>query len=103
MELPKDGCAFGLSIDSGGLRGLIPARILAEIEKRTGRHIASFFDVMGGSSTGGLITSGLLHEDKATKAPKLTANQIYKKYETAYSDIFTEFTGDLPEEISFNL
>ena len=29
-----------LSIDGGGIRGLIPALVLAEIEARTGRRIA---------------------------------------------------------------
>ena len=44
-----------LSIDGGGIRGIIPATILAEIEGRTNRAIASLFDLMAGTSTGGLI------------------------------------------------
>ena len=42
--IPGSHMIFGLSIDGGGLTGIIPARILAEIEKRTGKYIASFFD-----------------------------------------------------------
>jgi len=35
-----------LSIDGGGIRGLIPALVLAEIEKRTGQSISSLFDLV---------------------------------------------------------
>ena len=31
-----------LSIDGGGIRGIIPAMVLADIERRTGRRIADF-------------------------------------------------------------
>lgn len=48
-----------LAIDGGGIRGLIPAIMLAEIEKRTGRRIADLFDVVAGTSTGGLLALGL--------------------------------------------
>jgi uncharacterized protein len=48
-----------LSIDGGGIRGIIPATILAEIERRTGKPISSLFDLIAGTSTGGIITLGL--------------------------------------------
>lgn len=48
-----------LSIDGGGIRGIIPALILAEIEKRTKQQIFSLFDLFAGTSTGGIITLGL--------------------------------------------
>ncbi len=48
-----------LSIDGGGIRGLIPALVLAEIEKRTGRAIADCFDLIAGTSTGGILALGL--------------------------------------------
>ena len=44
-----------LSIDGGGIRGIIPALILAEIEKRVGRPAAQLFDLAAGTSTGGII------------------------------------------------
>ena len=44
-----------LSIDGGGVKGLIPARILQYIEKKTGKKISEIFDVFVGTSTGGLI------------------------------------------------
>ncbi|HEY3086686.1 MAG TPA: patatin-like phospholipase family protein [Jatrophihabitantaceae bacterium] len=48
-----------LSIDGGGMRGIIPAMILAEIERRTKRPIAKLFDLITGTSTGGIIALGL--------------------------------------------
>ena len=48
-----------LSIDGGGFRGIIPAMILAEIERRTGHRIAEMFDLIAGTSTGGILALGL--------------------------------------------
>jgi len=48
-----------LSIDGGGIRGLIPALVLAELEKQAGRPIAELFDLIVGTSTGGIIALGL--------------------------------------------
>ena len=48
-----------LAIDGGGIRGLIPALVLAEIEQRTGRPISSLFDLVAGTSTGAIIACGL--------------------------------------------
>jgi len=42
-----------LSIDGGGIRGVIPAVILREVEKVTGTPIAKLVDVIAGTSTGG--------------------------------------------------
>lgn len=50
-----------LSIDGGGIRGLLPALVLAEIEKRHlgGDTIGQHFDMIAGTSTGGIIALGL--------------------------------------------
>jgi patatin-like phospholipase/acyl hydrolase len=48
-----------LCIDGGGIRGLIPARVLAEIEARTGKRMADMVDLVAGTSTGGLLACGL--------------------------------------------
>ena len=44
-----------LSIDGGGIRGVIPAAVLTEIERRTDRPAAELFDLIAGTSTGGII------------------------------------------------
>ena len=48
-----------LSIDGGGIRGLIPALILQEIERRTGQRIHTLFDLIVGTSTGGILAIAL--------------------------------------------
>jgi patatin-like phospholipase/acyl hydrolase len=52
-----------LSIDGGGIRGLIPALVLAEIEKRTGRRIAGLVDYLAGTSTGAILACALAKPD----------------------------------------
>lgn len=48
-----------LAIDGGGIRGIIPAVILAEIQKRLSRELWQTFDLIAGTSTGGIIALGL--------------------------------------------
>ena len=47
-----------LSIDGGGIRGLIPAMILEVIEAKVG-PVCKTFDLIAGPSTGGIIALGL--------------------------------------------
>jgi uncharacterized protein len=48
-----------LSIDAGGVRGIIPATILAELEARTGQPVCTLFDFLAGTSSGGMLVLGL--------------------------------------------
>ena len=48
-----------LTIDGGGIRGIIPATVLADLETRTGRPVAGVFDLIAGTSTGGILALGL--------------------------------------------
>jgi len=48
-----------LTIDGGGLKGALPAAFLAEIEEATGKRIVDHFDLIAGTSTGGIIAIGL--------------------------------------------
>ena len=57
-----------LAIDGGGIRGLIPALVLAEIESRSGRPVAEFFDLVAGTSTGAIIACALTQPDSMTAA-----------------------------------
>jgi len=52
-----------LAIDGGGIRGLIPALVLAEIERRCGRRIADLVDMIAGTSTGGILACALAKPD----------------------------------------
>ncbi|HYY87383.1 MAG TPA: patatin-like phospholipase family protein, partial [Chloroflexota bacterium] len=48
-----------LAIDGGGIRGIIPALVLEAIEDVTKRPISASFDLISGTSTGGIIALGL--------------------------------------------
>jgi patatin-like phospholipase/acyl hydrolase len=48
-----------LSIDGGGVKGVMPAAFLAAVEQSIGRPIGDYFDLIAGTSTGGIIALGL--------------------------------------------
>lgn len=48
-----------LTIDGGGIKGVFPAAFLADLESELDRPLASFFDLIVGTSTGGIIAIGL--------------------------------------------
>lgn len=48
-----------LALDGGGIRGVVPARVLEELERRLGYPLAEAFDLVAGTSTGGIIALGL--------------------------------------------
>lgn len=48
-----------LSIDGGGIKGLYSASVLARIEEKAGKKITDYFDMICGTSTGGLIALAL--------------------------------------------
>jgi patatin-like phospholipase/acyl hydrolase len=77
-----------LSIDGGGIRGIIPAMVLAEIEKRTGQPIAHLFDLIAGTSTGGILAVGLaIPRDAST--PLYSASQLIDLYAKQGARIFS--------------
>ena len=59
-----------LSIDGGGIRGIIPAILLAEIEQKTGKKVSELFDFYAGTSTGGILTL-LLNKPNPLSAAEL--------------------------------
>jgi patatin-like phospholipase/acyl hydrolase len=76
-----------LSIDGGGIRGLIPAMLLAEIEKKTGTSIARLFDLIAGTSTGGILAL-LLGVPQANGSARYAARQLVEFYEREGPKIF---------------
>jgi uncharacterized protein len=71
-----------LAIDGGGIRGLIPALVLAELESRAGRRVFQMFDLIAGTSTGGILACALC-------APEpLPASELVKLYEEEGPKIF---------------
>ncbi len=90
-----------LSLDGGGLRGIIPVLILKEIERRTGEKIYNLFDLISGTSTGGLIACGITVSDNQ-KTPKYSIQDIEDIYTKRGKDIFPKkgFLGNIIDSIS---
>lgn len=93
-----------LSIDGGGIRGLIPAMVLAEIERRIGKRSAEVFDLVAGTSTGGILALGLTKPGQDGK-PEYSASKLIELYEAEGGKIFSipawhriESVGGLAEE-----
>lgn len=76
-----------LSIDGGGIRGVIPALVLAEIEDKTGRPTAENFDLIAGTSTGGILALGFSKDDGNGK-PQYPAKALADIYRKRGKEIF---------------
>ena len=76
-----------LAIDGGGIRGLIPAVVLADLERRTGRRTADMFDLIAGTSTGGILGCGLTRPGE-NGGPAFTAADLIGLYESEGPEIF---------------
>jgi patatin-like phospholipase/acyl hydrolase len=76
-----------LAIDGGGIRGLIPAVVLADLERRTGRRTADMFDLIAGTSTGGILACGLTRPGE-NGGPAFTAADLIGLYESEGPEIF---------------
>ncbi len=69
-----------LSIDGGGIKGVFPAAFLADLEAELDAPLASYFDLITGTSTGGIIALGL--------GMGIPAAQILAFYEDRGPEIF---------------
>ena len=85
----KRDYVFVLSIDGGGVKGLIPARILQHIERETGTPITDIFDVYVGTSTGGIICL-LLTAPNHQGRPQYNINEIVEMYKTLSKKVFKQ-------------
>ncbi len=77
-----------LSIDGGGIRGVIPALILDAIEQELRQPIARSFDLIAGTSTGGILAVGLTTPG-ADGAPKYTPAALADLYRKEGGRIFS--------------
>ncbi len=76
-----------LAIDGGGIRGIIPATILADIERRTGQPTAHLFDIVAGNSIGGILALTLTKPDDSGR-PQFSASEALALYEEHAVRIF---------------
>ncbi len=89
-----------LSIDGGGIRGIIPARILQYIEEQTEKKICNLFDLIAGTSTGGIIALALTRpisrsedqEQDTEPGPAYAAEDLVGLYQSRGRTIFDRST-----------
>lgn len=80
-----------LSIDGGGIRGIIPALALAKLEQETGRLTRDVFQFVAGTSTGALIAAGI--------AAGVPAEQIAQQYLSNAATVFPRHFWNTPKRI----
>lgn len=78
-----------LAIDGGGIRGIIPAILLTELERRTGKPISQLFDLIAGTSTGGILALALTRPN-AQGLPRFRAADLIELYEKEGPVIFPQ-------------
>jgi len=81
-----------LCIDGGGILGTFPAAFLAELEGHLDRPIGSYFDLIAGTSTGGILAIGL--------SMGLPATDLLQLYEKHGPEIFGANNGTLTNALN---
>lgn len=88
-----------LSIDGGGVRGIIPSEVLSVLESKLQKfdgnndaRIADYFDFIAGTSTGGLMTA-MLTAPNVEKRPLFAAKDIAEFYQDKSPIIFPNEEG----------
>lgn len=78
-----------LFIYGGGIRGIIPTRLIDHIERKTGYPITDLVDVFSGPSTGAIINSAMnIPDPHAPDKPRYRAKHIVRFYEQEGEKIF---------------
>ena len=89
-----------LSIDGGGIKGIIPCKILEFLESQLG-ELSSVFDLVAGTSTGGIITLGLA-KPTYSGDNAFFVEDILNLYVENGSDIFKKRLSFLDNILSIN-
>ena len=82
-----------LSVDSGGIRGIIPAVALIKLEKMTGKLTRDIFSFVAGTSTGAIIATAI--------AAGVPATRILDLYVHRTRALFTRYPWTLLKRILF--
>ena len=82
-----------LSIDSGGIRGIIPAIALVKLEKTTGKLTRDTFSFVAGTSTGAIIAAAI--------TAGVPATHILDFYINRTREIFTGYPWNIVKAILF--
>ncbi|WP_323922916.1 patatin-like phospholipase family protein [Aeromonas caviae] len=83
-----------LSIDGGGIRGILPGQILVSLEEKlkskshnTSARIADYFDLVAGTSTGAILSAAYVYPNEEGR-PKYSAKEAVNFYLEDGDEIF---------------
>lgn len=87
-----------LTIDGGGMRGLIPAHLISRIDEllkelKADKPLYAYFDLVAGTSTGGLIALALTSSPLITNLEKELGDDILQTYEINPLTFFEKLKG----------
>lgn len=90
-----------LCISGGGIRGIIPATILQELEKEAGKSVTQIFDLVVGTSTGGIIAAGIatgmtpesITEMYVSEAKKIFNRSFLRKIRTGFGLLRSKYNN----------
>ena len=77
-----------LSIDGGGIHGIVSLELLKFLEQQSGKPISELFDVFAGPSTGSIISTALLIPDDTGK-PQYSVEDVIEQYESLGTTILS--------------
>ena len=87
-----------LAVDGGGVRGILPVRVLVALEEMTGRRTADLFDILVGTSIGGIGILALMRPDP-DGSPMWTARDLLVEYSTRAAEIFPDTSLSWPQSM----
>jgi uncharacterized protein len=76
-----------ISVDGGGIKGIVAITILQAIQSKLPKPIHEYVDCFAGTSTGGLIAAGLTAPGEDGKV-KFTTDDLVEIYQTLGPDVF---------------
>ena len=85
-----------LTVDGGGIKGIIPSYFLAQIERYLNKSCYKMFDIIGGTSTGGIIATALT--SPVNGQVPLTAEEVLGIYRNDGAQIFVSQQGFIPDD-----
>lgn len=83
-----------LAMDGGGMRGLATIRMLERLEAGTGKRVHELFDLIGGTSTGGILAVAL-------GVKKLSLTECRRIYTELSKYVFQRHVSSQKEEVTW--
>lgn len=87
-----------VTVDGGGVRGILPVRVMVALEEMTGRRVAELFDILVGTSIGGIGVLALMRPGPNGK-PMWTARDLLVEYSTRAAEIFPDTSLSWPQSM----